>query len=67
MYFADINDTSGLPEALKFHHAYWAQYIVSVGAVAGMSTVSFRALKYPGLVSIIMYIDGERKCFTLCQ
>ncbi|XP_022654441.1 high affinity cationic amino acid transporter 1-like isoform X4 [Varroa destructor] len=39
MYFADISSTSGLLEALKFHQAYWAQYIVSAGALAGMSTL----------------------------
>lgn len=58
MYFADISKTSGLPDALKFHKAYWAQYIVSVGAIAGMSTVIMATVFAMARVCYAMAEDG---------
>lgn len=58
MYFANISKTSGLPEALKYHKAYWAQYIVSVGAIAGMSTVIMATVFAMARVCYAMAEDG---------
>ncbi|XP_022654440.1 cationic amino acid transporter 4-like isoform X3 [Varroa destructor] len=58
MYFADISSTSGLLEALKFHQAYWAQYIVSAGALAGMSTVIMATVFAMTRVGYAMAEDG---------
>ena len=58
VYFADISKTSGLPEALAYHGEYWAQYVVSVGAIAGMSTVIMATVFAMARVCYAMAEDG---------
>ncbi|XP_003745002.1 cationic amino acid transporter 4 [Galendromus occidentalis] len=68
IYFADISKTSGLPEAFAYHGAYWAQYIVSVGAIAGMSTVIMATVFAMARVCYAMADDGLlHEAFAIVQ
>ncbi|OQR76604.1 cationic amino acid transporter 4-like [Tropilaelaps mercedesae] len=58
VYFADISGTSGLPEAMKKHDVIWAQYIVSIGAIAGMSTVIMATIFAMARTGYAMALDG---------
>lgn len=66
MFYADISPNSGLPEALAYHGAYWAQYIVSIGAIAGMSTVIMATVFAMARVGYAMAEDGLLlRCFAM--
>ncbi|XP_042874861.1 cationic amino acid transporter 4-like isoform X1 [Penaeus japonicus] len=42
--YYELNPAAALPEAFATYGAYWAKYVVSVGAICGMTTTLFGSL-----------------------
>lgn len=56
--YGDINPTAALPEAFSAHGVTWAKYVISIGALCGMTTTLFGSLFSLPRIMYAMASDG---------
>ncbi|OQR70455.1 cationic amino acid transporter 4-like [Tropilaelaps mercedesae] len=56
--WTQITITDGFPEAMNYNGLYWAQYMMSIGAMCGMTTVSVVTLYTAVRAALSMAEDG---------